>query len=174
MAQASMTERFSIEIGTPASQGSCPTASGLDADSIANLALQWRNAYAIADAQERRLSTLLDAAAHRYWDGQRAALDPGLGVPADVANQNWARRADEASDSLGVPAVERTANAAWVVVEDLAQRLLAAQPANVQEAAMKFGVLVSVIQANNYEGDTPELLNAFLEDLTRLADAGAP
>jgi hypothetical protein len=34
-------------------------------------------------------------------------------------------------------------------------------------------VVVSVIQANNYEGDTPDLLNSFLEDLTRLADAGA-
>ena len=164
MAHASMTERFSTPIQAAMPDGSCPQATGPETDSIASLALQWRNAYSIADAQERRLTTLLDAAESLYWDGQRAA-------PA--ANQNWARCADEASESFGVPAVERAANAAWVVVEDLAQRLLAAQPSNVQEAAMKFGVLVSVIQANNYEADTPELLNGFLADLTRLADAGA-
>ncbi len=164
MAHASMTEPFATQIDTATPDGSCPQPAGPEMDSIASLALHWRNAYSIADAQERRLSKLLDAAADLYWDGQRAA-------PA--ANQNWARCADEASDSFGVPAVERAANAAWVVVEDLAQRVLAAQPSNVQEAAMKFGVLVSVIQANNYEGDTPELLNGFLADLTRLADAGA-
>jgi hypothetical protein len=169
MAQASTTELGSIQIETPPPHDPCRTAASPETESIAALAVQWGNAYAIADAQERRLSSLLDAAADLHWE--KVAPDGVLGPNA--ANQNWADCADAASDSFGVPTVERAANAAWVVVEDLAQRLLAAQPTSVQEAAMKFGVLVSVVQANNYEGDTPDLLNAFLEDLTRLADAGA-
>lgn len=169
MGLPSTTNRLSSAPEAPAPEGFYPKASSPEAESLVSLAQQWRKAYAVADAQEHRLDTLLDAAARIACGEEGAAADGQTVHTAAAADRDWRLRADAVNDALGVPAVERAANGAWQAVEALAQRLLATPPANVQEAALKFGVLLSVIQANGYDGDTPERLNGFLEDLTRLA-----
>jgi hypothetical protein len=129
-------------------------------EGVAELAAQWRNARAVAEAQDRRRESLEIAA---------EKLCPMTELEGTVADLAWCDRAEEVARQLGLTALEETADCAWRLVDQLGERLLAATPNDVQEAALKFGVLVTMLQANNYEVDEPGRLHGFLDDLTRLA-----
>ena len=66
-----------------------------------------------------------------------------------------------------------SANSAWEVVEQLSDRLLGLRPTDVAEAALKFGVLMTVLRGEAHDAEASERLHAFLEDLQQLAGAPA-
>jgi hypothetical protein len=170
--------RLDIHIEAPPSQAPVPfersdAQPSLERESITDLAVQWRNAYAIAEAQERRLTAVQLAAAKLHYLGAPEAYDGEfLFHAAQNADENWWRQAEAIDASLGLCGLEEAANGAWRVVERLAERLLNLRPKDVQEAAIKFGILMTIIRANNYEIDEPDSLNRFLDDLAHLAGAG--
>lgn len=179
MAFAATTGRPAIEIETPQPRDFLLSESNnarpsLEPESITDLAGQWRQAYAIAEAQERRLVAVQAAAAKLCSSGRPEGSD-GEFLPHQTheAHNSWCRQAEAIDASLGLPALEQTANYAWVVADRVAERLLGLRPMNVQEAAVKFGVLMTIIQADNYEIDEPDRLHRFLEDLAQLAAAGS-
>ena len=146
----------------------------VESETLADLAAQWRNAYVTAQAQEQRLTAVQHAAAKlHYLDEPTGEEGEFLFQAAQKADAAWWRRAEAIDVSLGLYSQEEAANCAWGVVEQLAERLLRLRPKNVQEAAIKFGVLMTILKDDNYEIDQPEHLNGFLEDLTRLAESGA-
>jgi hypothetical protein len=127
----------------------------LEPENISDLAVQWRAAHSVAEAQERRLTAVLAAAAKLY-------------PPA--TSEGEAREQAEAVDTaLGVPALEEAANCAWRLCDQLAERLLALRPNTIEEAAVKYGVLMMLVRSENAPVDEPDRLHAFLDDLAHLA-----
>jgi hypothetical protein len=143
----------------------------LETESIASLAAQWREARALAEAQEGRLGAV-EAAAARLYPGAYPDGDTfELIHEVTRDSRGWSRESEAIEASLGLPALEASANCAWKVVDQLSDRLLALRPANAQEAALKYGILMTLLQADLPEDEAQTRLRAFLEDLEHLAAA---
>jgi hypothetical protein len=143
------------------------------AESITALGAQWREAHAIAEAQEQRLEALEVAAAKLYGAGATEEGELDVSPEAVSDSRSWLQRAQQVDVALGLPAQEESANCAWRLVDGIAEQLLGLQPTNVQEAAVKFGVLLMKLRAEFPEADESGRLGGFLEDLARLAEPSA-
>lgn len=178
MSSSWWTGRRPAEVPPPKPRDAPPPAASEIAPapaaaSIAELAGQWRAAYAVAEAQERRL-TAVEAAAASLYPG----AEPGLGAGELIHRvqrdgESWWREVEAIDASLGLPALDAAANAAWGGVEQAAERLLALPPTTVKEAAIKFGILMTMLRAGEPELESLDRLHGFLEDLERLAAAEA-
>lgn len=152
-----------VEVGT-----------SLRPESIADLAAQWREAYAIAEAQEQRLTAVEAAAAHLYPGAQHDAASGELIHQIQRERGGWWREAEAVDASLGLPALEAAANSAWAVVERVSERLLTLRPQTVQEAAVKFGILMTLLKSDHQAPEATDRLQDFMEDLEQLASAASP
>jgi hypothetical protein len=170
-----MGRRASEAEATPAHKLPIPPAAARrwpGTDTIFDLAGRWREALAIAESQEQQLACAQASAASRCPGVHPEIGDRDLIHVLERDRDSWWREVDALESSLGVPALETAANGAWGVVEQISERLLTLQPRDIKEAAIKFGILIAMLQTDHPELETSPRLRAFLDDLEHLA--GAP
>jgi hypothetical protein len=95
------------------------------------------------------------------------------GSPRIEAFEHWVAQKDAIDRSFGLPELD----AAWERMKDaedaVADRVVALKPSTVQEAAIKYGVLLAAFASRDREDITaPIVFFQFLADLEHLANPG--
>jgi hypothetical protein len=139
-------------------------------DGMAELATEWLAARTRAEAAEARFCAAAAEVQALYPPRPPGGLyGPHLYLRDQEAADRWLRQTDAIDAGIGLPDIEEAANRAWGVVERIAKRILALRPSTAQEAAIKFGVLMTAVRDHKNRIDDPERVFAFMADLQHLA-----
>lgn len=133
------------------------------------LAAEWSRAYAQAEAASRALKAAQTEADKAY------PPEPPGGIYSDAAGPErplrdwWWYQARRIDAELGVTALDEACNDAFRIAGKIADRLLAMHPTTIQEATLKYAILLERNSDGTGGFDTPAPVFAFLHDLELVA-----
>jgi hypothetical protein len=117
----------------------------------------------------RRHGQVMGRAELERLDAQDRLCGRAEGSPRVEALNLWTAQCDAIDSSFGVPGLDQAANRVSLQAQRLGQRIAASEPSTAKEAALKFGVLLSLHGDGEAGIDDPAPIRAFLQDLEHLA-----